>query len=201
MSDTRTNKNATVAYVGLGSNLGDRRGHLVAAVRGLARHAAIEIKETASLYETSPVGGPSGQTAYLNSVARLTTTCSPREFLKVALSIETSLGREHGVRWDARVIDIDVLLFGDDVIDEADLRIPHPRLHLRRFVLEPLCDLAGEIIHPSLGKSIQRLAEDVRRSGNDETVRRVESADWSVENGHIQPLRTGVGVDAGDSVR
>ena len=179
MNESRSKQRSTVAYVGLGSNLGDRRGHLVAAVRCLARHAAIEIKETASLYETSPVGGPSGQPPYLNSVARVATTCSPRELLDVALSIETSLGRERGVRWDARVIDIDVLLFGDDVIDEADLRIPHPRLHLRRFVLEPLCELAGEIIHPTLGLSVERLTQRVRHSGNGETVLRVADAAWS----------------------
>ena len=154
MNETRTNQRATVAYVGLGSNLGDRRRHLIQAMQRLAQRAEIEIEQVASLYETSPVGGPSGQPPYLNSVARLKVTCTPRELLNVALSIEASLGRQRDERWAARTIDIDILLLGDEIVDETDLHIPHPRLHLRRFVLEPLCELAGEIIHPTLGKSI-----------------------------------------------
>ena len=200
MNETRTNQRATVAYVGLGSNLGDRRRHLIQAMQRLAQRAEIEIEQVASLYETSPVGGPSGQPPYLNSVARLKVTCTPRELLNVALSIEASLGRQRDERWAARTIDIDILLLGDEIVDETDLHIPHPRLHLRRFVLEPLCELAGEIIHPTLGKSIERLAEEIRRNGNEETVRRVESAAWSIENASIQPLRADVGVDLGNSV-
>lgn len=127
----------TRAAIGLGSNLGDRRAHIVAAVGSLA--AAGALVRVSSMYETAPVGGPE-QGEYLNAVAVLDTELSAQALLEHCLEIERDHGRERGERWGPRTLDMDVLLYGDAVIDEADLRVPHPRMLERRFVLEPLLE-------------------------------------------------------------
>jgi 2-amino-4-hydroxy-6-hydroxymethyldihydropteridine diphosphokinase len=131
------------AFLGLGSNQGDRAAYLRLAVEGLPDVVAVS-----PVYETSPVGGPSGQGAYLNAVVELRTALDPRQLLGRAHELEAAAGRAREVRFGPRTLDVDVLLVGDWTVDEPDLRVPHPRLWSRRFVLAPLADLAPELVPP-----------------------------------------------------
>jgi len=143
----------TVAYVGLGANLGDREATIRAAVAQLPGLVAVS-----PLHETDPVG-VIDQPPFLNGVAALETELPPRELLDVLLAVERRLGRERGERWGPRTIDLDLLLYGDEVIDEDGLTVPHPRLRERRFVLEPLAGLAPKLVVPGLGGVEELLAE------------------------------------------
>ena len=143
----------TVAYVGLGANLGDREGTIRAAVAQLPGVVAVS-----PLRETDPVG-VTGQPQFLNGVAALETELPPRELLDVLLAVERGLGRERRERWGPRTIDLDLLRDGDEVLDEDGLTVPHPRLHERRCVLEPLADLAPNLVVPGLGEVEELLAE------------------------------------------
>ena len=143
----------TVAYVALGANLGDREATIRAAVAELPGVIGVS-----PLRETDPVG-VTDQPQFLNGVAALETELAPRELLDVLLAVERRLGRERRERWGPRTIDLDLLLYGDEVIDEDGLTIPHPRLHERRFVLEPLADLAPKLVVPGLGGVEELLAE------------------------------------------
>jgi 2-amino-4-hydroxy-6-hydroxymethyldihydropteridine diphosphokinase len=148
----------TTAYVGLGANLGDREATIRRALDLLASRPEIEVGAVSSLRETEPVG-LADQPRFLNGVARLETTLAPRELLDALLETERELGRERRVRWGPRTIDLDLLLFGDTVLDEPGLTLPHPRLHERRFALEPLAELApGERI-PSRGRVEELLSK------------------------------------------
>jgi 2-amino-4-hydroxy-6-hydroxymethyldihydropteridine diphosphokinase len=129
------------AFLGLGSNLGDRRAHLREAVAALPDVVAVS-----PVYETSPVGGPEGQGPYLNCVVELQTELEPRELLAVAQRLEAAAGRERKERWGPRTLDVDVLLVDDLTVEEPDLVVPHPRMWERRFVLVPLADLAPELL-------------------------------------------------------
>ena len=125
------------AYLGLGSNLGDRRAHLRAAVGALPDVAAVS-----PVYETVPVGGPPDQQPYLNLVVALDTACTPRDLLELGQALEAAAGRVRTEPNGPRTLDVDVLLVGDLKVDEPDLVVPHPRMWQRRFVLAPLADLA-----------------------------------------------------------
>jgi len=141
----------THAYVGLGANLGDRERTLRAAVDALAAEEGIEVVSVSTLRETEPVG-VGEQPRFLNGAAELETTLTARALLDRLLALEQRFGRvripgEHG----PRTLDLDLLLYGDEVIDEPGLTVPHPRLHERRFVLEPLAELASGLIVPGRG--------------------------------------------------
>jgi 2-amino-4-hydroxy-6-hydroxymethyldihydropteridine diphosphokinase len=141
----------TRAYVGLGANLGDRERTLLAAVAALAAEPEIEVVAVSSLRETEPVG-VGEQPRFLNGAVALDTTLSAARLLERLLSVEQRFGRvrvpgEHG----PRTLDLDLLLYGDAVIDEPGLTVPHPRLHERRFVLEPLAELAPALVVPGHG--------------------------------------------------
>jgi len=144
------------AFLGLGSNLGDRRAELRRAVHALAGVVAVS-----PVYETEPLGGPEGQPPYLNVVVELDTECSPRQLLELCRSLEARAGRERAVHHGPRTLDVDVLLVGDLRVQEPDLVVPHPRMWERRFVLAPLGDLAPELVPPRVldaaGGSVQRL--------------------------------------------
>jgi 2-amino-4-hydroxy-6-hydroxymethyldihydropteridine diphosphokinase len=141
----------TRAYVGLGANLGDREGTIRAAVAALGEEEGIEVVAVSTLRDTEPVG-VGEQPRYLNGVAALETTLTPRRLLERLLEVEQRFGRvrvpaEHG----PRTLDLDLLLYGDEAIDEPGLTVPHPRLHERRFVLEPLAELAPGLVVPGRG--------------------------------------------------
>jgi 2-amino-4-hydroxy-6-hydroxymethyldihydropteridine diphosphokinase len=135
----------TTAYIGLGANVGDREATIEAALAALPGLVAVS-----RLRETDPVGVVD-QPAFLNGVARLETELAPRRLLETLLAIERSLGRERRERWGPRTIDLDLLLSGSEVLDEPALTVPHPRLHERRFVLEPLAELDPGLVVPGRG--------------------------------------------------
>ena len=143
----------TRAYVGVGSNLGDREATIRAAVAALPGVTAVS-----TFRETDPVG-PVEQPRFLNGAVALETELSPRELLDVLLAVERDLGRERRERWGPRTIDLDLLLYGDRVVDEPGLSVPHPRLHERRFALEPLAELDPELEIPGRGRVKTLLAE------------------------------------------
>lgn len=149
-------------YVALGSNLGEREAHLVAALDALHASEGIGVLAVSAVYETEPVGPPP-QGRYLNAVARLRTALAPRVLLRRLLEIEAARGRERGPRRHAaRTLDLDLLLYGELRIDEPGLAVPHPRLAQRPFVLEPLSDVAARVLHPVLNETIESLARRVR---------------------------------------
>jgi 2-amino-4-hydroxy-6-hydroxymethyldihydropteridine diphosphokinase len=134
------------AFLGLGSNLGDRLANLHEAIHRLERVDGIHLLRASRVYETAPVGPP--QPEYLNAVVELETSLEPRPLLDACLGIETAMGRVRGERWGPRVIDIDLLTYGDDEIDEPGLTVPHPRMHERVFVLVPLLELEPDPLLP-----------------------------------------------------
>ena len=146
------------AYIGLGANLGQKEVTILRAVDELAAVDGIEVLELSRLRETEPVGVVD-QPPFLNAAVALETTLSARELLDVMLRIEQDLGRvRDDRRWGPRTIDLDLLVYAGEVVDEPGLRIPHPRLHERRFALEPLADLEPELEIPGLGKVSDALA-------------------------------------------
>ena len=132
------------AFIGLGSNLGDRRALLRHAVESLRAHG--DVVGVSPLYETEPVGGPGGQGPYLNLVVELSTTDTPRALLERCRALEAAAGRVRTVRWGPRTLDADVLWVEGWQVDTEDLTVPHPRLWERRFVVQPLADLAPDLV-------------------------------------------------------
>ncbi len=155
------------AYLSLGSNLGDRAANLRAAVAQL--DVAGRLLAVSAFYETQPVDVPD-QPWFLNCVAAIETDKTPRELLQLALRIEATMGRLRMREKGARRIDIDVVLFGDRIVDEPGLKIPHLAMHRRRFVLEPLVEIAPEARHPELGKTARELLAALAAG---QTVRRL----------------------------
>jgi 2-amino-4-hydroxy-6-hydroxymethyldihydropteridine diphosphokinase len=153
-----------LAYLSLGSNLGDRAAHLR---DGVARVAAGDAVRVSPVYETAPVGGPA-QGPYLNVVVELETEASPRELLGRCQAAEAAARRVRTVRFGPRTLDADVLLVGDLTLDEPDLVVPHPRMWGRRFVLQPLADLAPQLVDPA---RLADAAGAVERIGTLDTFR------------------------------
>jgi 2-amino-4-hydroxy-6-hydroxymethyldihydropteridine diphosphokinase len=152
---------AVTAFIALGANLGDRAKMIHRAAARVAQTEAIELIRLSPLMETAAVGGPAGSPAYLNAAAEINTTLTARQLLERLLCIEAELGRVRREKWAPRVIDLDLLLYGDSILDEPGLTVPHPRLHERRFVLGPLVQIAAGVIHPRLGKSIRALLDEL----------------------------------------
>jgi GTP cyclohydrolase-4 len=144
---------ATV-YLGLGSNLGDRKKNLAQALELLSQH--LKIEQVSSIYETEPVGYEQ-QPLFLNAVCRISTKLNPEKLLRLAKKIEAKLGRTPSFPNAPRPIDIDILLYGDEVLSNKELTIPHPRLAERAFVLAPLAEIAPDLVHPENGKTISGL--------------------------------------------
>jgi 2-amino-4-hydroxy-6-hydroxymethyldihydropteridine diphosphokinase len=134
------------AFVGLGSNLGDRLGNLGTAVGLLAREPGLVLRKLSLAWESEPIGPP--QPRYLNAVAQIGTLLSPRATLQRLQSVEDAMGRVRRERWGSREIDLDLLLYGDRVLQETGLHVPHPLLAERAFVLAPLAEIAPEVVHP-----------------------------------------------------
>jgi 2-amino-4-hydroxy-6-hydroxymethyldihydropteridine diphosphokinase len=165
---------AVTAYVGVGSNLGDRIVNLRRAARLLDTSPGIRVRRRSSIYETDPVGGPE-QPRYLNAVLELEAALAPRALLHRCHEIEAELGRKRtGVRNEARVIDLDLLLYGDEVIAEQQLVVPHGRLHQRSFVLAPLVEIDPKIDHPALGRRAATLLRALAAERGGDSVNRIE---------------------------
>ena len=149
------------AFIGIGSNEGERLEQISKAIRALGTTHGIRLVQMATILETEPMGGPP-QGPYLNTVVELETSLAPFDLLRVLQDIECRLGRiPSPQRWSPRPIDLDILLYDDRVIQEPNLSIPHPRMQERRFVLEPLSQLAPDVIHPVLHQSISALLDQL----------------------------------------
>jgi 2-amino-4-hydroxy-6-hydroxymethyldihydropteridine diphosphokinase len=140
----------TRAFLGLGSNLGDRLAHLQRAVDAFAATPGVRVVAVSRVYETAPVGGPA-QDDFLNAVAAIDTDLGPRELLDAAMRVEQFEDRVRTIRWGPRTLDADILLYGAERVDEPDLEIPHPRMYERAFVLAPLHDVAPELVEAPVG--------------------------------------------------
>ena len=145
----------SIAYIALGTNLGDKRRQMENALAAL-QQAGVTVRRVSPFIETEPYG-VTDQPAFLNGVCEVETTLSPQELLAILLKIETQQGRVRTRHWGPRVIDLDLLLYDDRIIDEPNLQVPHPDMENRGFVLQPLAAIAPQVVHPKLGQTIERL--------------------------------------------
>jgi len=152
-----THATVVKAYIALGANLGDRARNLRDALALISASPGSTLTAVSSFLENPAVGGPPDSPAFLNAVAEIETSLSAHEVLSRLLQIERALGRERREKWGPRTIDLDLLLYGNDVISADDLVIPHPRLHERRFVLQPLAEIAPDLIVPGLNRTVREL--------------------------------------------
>ena len=166
----------TPVYLAIGSNLGDRKKHLIDAINLLHSYAAVEA--IAPLYETSAYG-MTDQPSFLNSALRIKTKQKPEELLATLKEIEKKVGRKKRVRWGPREIDLDIIFFDDLILNSPDLFIPHPDFHNRRFVLKPLRDLDPDFISPSHRKSISELLTICHDLTNIELIERDWYPQWT----------------------
>jgi len=171
---------AVRALVAIGSNLGDRLGNVQAGLAGLAEADGVEVIAVSRLYETAPVGGPDNQGAFLNAALLVDTTLAAPDLLALLHRIEASRERKRVVRWGPRTLDLDLLVYGTLVSDDPALEVPHPRQHERRFVLVPVCDIAPDMRHPRLGRTMSRLLADLSVEDGDLTE---FSTDWHLSIG------------------
>ena len=150
--------NGIICYIGIGSNLGNALKNCQHAVESLSLTAGVEITRVSPFYKTEPVG-IENQNLFINAVVEIKTTLSARNLFQNLQNIEKEMGRKREVKGGPRIIDLDLLFYGQGVIQDADLIVPHPEIQKRRFVLEPLCETASYFIHPAFGVSIRGLKD------------------------------------------
>jgi len=155
--------NPRLAYIALGSNVGDRQAMLARAVQEMNR-AGLRVLRQSALYETEPVGGPP-QPWFLNAVAEVDTDFTPRDVLRLLHDIEQAMGRQRSIACGPRTLDLDLLFHGEHIVREGELELPHPRLARRRFVLAPLAELAPGLVHPVLRKTVAELLAELSGGG------------------------------------
>jgi 2-amino-4-hydroxy-6-hydroxymethyldihydropteridine diphosphokinase len=149
-------------YIGIGSNLGDRKGNTVEAMTRVSELPDTRIVRASSLYESEPLGD--AKTWFVNSAIEVETGLTTDQLLKKLKAIEEAMGRKRvkGKRWGSRIIDLDILLTDGEVIEKPSLKVPHPEMHKRRFVLMPLAELAPHVVHPQLGQTVSALLAGVK---------------------------------------
>ena len=188
-----------LAYIGMGSNIGDRGDTLMRAVKLLSEVEGVMVRRLSQFVRTEPLGGPADQPVYFNSAVEVAVELSPRELLAALQDIEHQLGRDRSreQRWGPRACDLDILLMGEMVIDEEpDLVIPHPRMHERAFVLEPLSTIAPQAVHPVLGKTVLEMLDDVRSGRVKPSLVPTEGPSGAVEPGRHAGLDESAARDA-----
>ncbi len=154
------------SLIGLGSNLGQREDLISLALARLDAEPNVSVTMSSRTYETVPIGGPAGQGLFLNAAAVLETDRSAKGLLRLLQQVEMDLGRRRSVRWDARCIDLDLLLHDNQMCTTEELILPHPRMSFRRFVLEPACEIAPTMVHPASGWILEDLLEHIRGHHN-----------------------------------
>ena len=164
-------------FAGIGGNVGDTAHTLSAAVARIERESSVRVLASSPVYRNPPVG-PQDQPDYLNAVIELEVLLSPQDLLSLFLAVEMEFGRVRAIRWGSRTLDLDILTYGDRIVDEPGLTIPHPHMHERPFVLVPLADLNPHAVHPVLNQSYCDMAEHVGREGLD----RVDVSLFSAKN-------------------
>ncbi|MBN2208711.1 MAG: 2-amino-4-hydroxy-6-hydroxymethyldihydropteridine diphosphokinase [Candidatus Coatesbacteria bacterium] len=169
---------AVLAYIGLGSNLSDRESNLRKALDMIDSEDGVSILRVSSFCESEPVG-PKDQPDFVNAVAEVQTSLVPRSLLEVLQRIEREMGRIRSRRWGPRLIDLDILLYGDLLISEPNLVIPHRLMHLRGFVLKPLCELIPEVAHPAAGLRFRELLDGVEQDACERGQSLVQALVWA----------------------
>lgn len=163
----------TICYIGIGSNLGDALQNCKDAIESISRVNEIELIRNSSFYKTQPVGIES-QNWFVNTVAEIKTMLFAHDLLFVLQTVENAMGRKKKTKGGPRIIDLDLLFYGQDIIDEVDLTVPHPGIHKRRFVLEPLGEIASYFIHPVFGISIRGLKDRIQDQKIVELLEKIE---------------------------
>jgi len=156
----------SVVYLGIGSNVGEREEFIEQAVFLLNKISGVKVTKRSSNFETEPEGNED-QPPFLNAAVEIETSLSPQKLLAAAQEIENTLGREREVEWGPRTVDLDILLYDDDIISDDKLQIPHPLLHERLFVLMPLAEIAPDAVHPTLEKTMGELYEEKKAESGD----------------------------------
>ena len=157
-------------HIALGSNLGEREGNIRSALARMGGKG-VRVVRVSSMLENAAVGGPVGSPDFVNAVAEVETSLEAHALLDVLLAVEGEMGRVRTVKWGPRVIDLDILLYGDEVIRSPRLTVPHPEMHLRGFVLGPLVEIAPDVVHPGLGKTASELFDLLNADATTETRR------------------------------